>query len=130
MGKDSTESDRKTPREEGSSNLKKSGRARAMGNIIERLCSLLRQCCGKGRLRMGVEKTQSIIQQSKDGEEQIQEISIEVNMQNYPITYHRHLKRKKLKCTSVTHALEPKPYNVRRTNSREIIQKGICKIIQ
>ena len=40
------------------------------------------------------------------------EISIERNMQNYPIDYHRHLKRKESKCTAVTPALEPTPYYV------------------
>lgn len=41
--------------------------------------------------------------------DKFKEISIELNMQNYQINYHRHLKRNETKCTAVTHALEPNP---------------------
>lgn len=37
-------------------------------------------------------------------------MNIERNMQNYPINYHRWLKRNEIKSTAVTHALEPNPH--------------------
>lgn len=39
-------------------------------------------------------------------------MSRERNTQNYPINYHWHLKRNEIKCTAVSHTLEPNPYCV------------------
>lgn len=40
----------------------------------------------------------------------LKEMSTERSIQNYPINYHRHLKRNVIACTAITQALYPNPY--------------------